>query len=309
METTNNQPPKQSNTNKVLILLIALLTVVCGVLFWLYLDQKKVTQTEIGEKKEVIDEKDAVTKELENMLQQYDALQSDNTALQSEMDAQKQRITDLLSEVEKYKGSAAMMSKYKKETETLRTIMRNYVATIDSLNTLNLRLNEENVEVKKELGTQVNKYQELNKVKEDLTKTVKQASVLSTAELKGTGVYYKSGGKEVETNKAGRTEKIKTCFTLGENKITKPGPKEIFVRIISPQGKILAEGADENYMFEYEGIQGVYSSKKTIDYQNQKQTVCSYFEVKQGEELPGGKYVAQVYSDGVNIGTVNFELK
>lgn len=311
---TNTKPSmseeqKKSNVNKILVVIIAVLTILCGVLFWQFLEQRKAVSTEVAEKQEVTAEKDALSEELENMLGQYDAMQSDNTQMQSQIDEQKGKIEELLKEVQKNKGNTALMIKFKKETETLRKIMQGYVVTIDSLNTLNQNLTNENVNVKSELGKQQNKYEELNKEKENLSQTVAQASILGTLNATAVGVFFRSNGKEVVSNKAKKIEKIKTCFDLTANKIAKKGPKDVYVRILSPDGKVMAEGADESYMFSFDGIKGLYSAKKTVDYQNQRMTVCTFFTMKGGSTFPEGKYVAEIYADQTKIGDVNFELK
>lgn len=303
------QEQKKSNVNKILVLIIALLTVFCGVLVWQYIELNKAVKVEVAEKLEVTEEKDALSVELENMLNEYDNLQSNNQSLQSEMDEQREKIEELLKEVQKHKGNTALMVKYRKETETLRKIMHNYVVTIDSLNTLNLNLKKENLDVKTELNVQHTKYEELNKEKSHLVQRVENASVLAVISASGEGIQYKSSGKEVETNRAKRAEKIKVCFTLGENKIAEKGTREVYVRILSPEGKVLAEGADDSYMFTFEGVKGLYSAKRKVEYQNEVITGCAYFAVKDGETLPSGAYVADIFADKSKIGSVNFELK
>ena len=71
----------------------------------------------------------------------YDTLQTENTVLMAEMAAQKSQIEDLLKKV---KDKDWSVSKLKKETNTLREIMKGYVVTIDSLNQLNQALMAEN---------------------------------------------------------------------------------------------------------------------------------------------------------------------
>ncbi|MFN4233342.1 MAG: coiled-coil domain-containing protein [Bacteroidia bacterium] len=304
------QNQNQNNLIKFLVLIIALLTITCGILIWQFIEQNKAIKTEVAEKQEVIEEKDALTQELENLMKDYESLQTNNKELQAEIDQQKEKIAQLMADVEKYKGNTAMMLKYKKETETLRKIMQGYVVTIDSLNQLNIKLNKENTLVKEELNTQKSKYEELNKVKENLSQTVAKASLLTATNIKATGVSIKSSGKESETNRAKKAEKIKVCFDVLENTIRKPGPITIYVRIITPDGKILSEGADESYMFTYDGgIKGVYSAKKTVDYNNQLMTICAYYNTKESDKLPEGKYVVDLYLDETKIGLANFELK
>jgi predicted nuclease with TOPRIM domain len=305
----NKEETKKSNVNKILVLVIALLTVACGILIWQFIELSKAVKVEVAEKQEVTEEKDALSIDLENLRNEFDNLQSDNTTLQSEIDQQKEKIEQLIKDVEKHKGNTQLMVKYKKETETLRKIMKGYVVTIDSLNTANKKLQNENLQVKSELSAQNVKYNELNKEKSTLAQRVENASILSVLNIYATGIQTKSGGKEVETNRAKRADKIKVCFTLGENRIAQRGAREVFVRILSPEGKVLAEGADDSHMFSFDGIKGLFSAKRTVEYQNEPITGCAVFSVKDGESLPEGRYVADIYCEKTKIGTGTFDLK
>ena len=80
------------------------------------------------------------------MLASYDTLKTDNNQLTTEMEAQKAQIEQLLTQV---KNGNYSLSKAKKEAETLRRIMKGYVATIDSLNQANQLLTAENINVKR----------------------------------------------------------------------------------------------------------------------------------------------------------------
>ena len=304
----NSEAPK-NNINKILILIISLLTIISGVLLWQFVEQRKALEKEILEKEDVTEEKDALSQELETMLNEYENLQSDNYTLQGEIDNQKEKIEELLKDLKKFKGTYAMMEKYRKETVTLRTIMQGYVRTIDSLNTVNANLNKENQEVRGELGKQKSKYEQLNKEKEGLTQKVAQAAKLEVVDVEANGVFYRFNGKESSTNRLKKAEKIKTCFTLPENKIAEPGKKDIFVRITSPDGKVLAEGFDDNFMFKFEGVRGLFTNKRTVEYQNQMMTVCAFYTPKEGEVLPEGKYKVEIYADEFKIGDSSFELK
>ncbi|MBA3901460.1 MAG: hypothetical protein H0X62_14850 [Bacteroidetes bacterium] len=306
---TNKQEQKKTNANKLLVLIIAVLTVFCGILVWQYIELTKAVKVEVAEKGEVTEEKDALSLELENMLMEYDNLQSDNSTLQAEMDQQKEKIEELIKEVARHKGNTNLMVKYKKETETLRKIMHNYVLTIDSLNTANQMLQHENMQVKGELNEKNTKYNELNQERTKLAEKVENASILQASNIIASGIQLKSNGKEVETNRVKRSEKIKVCFTLGVNKIASKGERMVYVRILSPEGKVLAEGADESHMFAFDGVRGLYSAKRAVEYQNELITGCAYFTVKDGDNLPEGKYIADIYADRAKIGTTSFELK
>ena len=77
----------------------------------------------------------------------YDTLQTENSMMIAEIAAQRDRIDDLITQV---KNGNWALSKAKKESETLRSIMKGYIATIDSVNQLNIALTEENLAIKEQ---------------------------------------------------------------------------------------------------------------------------------------------------------------
>ena len=64
--------------------------------------------------------------------------------------------------------------KYKDEMETLRKVMRGYIVQIDSLNTRNRLLTEENVQFKEKLTTAESENLNLSKEKEILNTRVER---------------------------------------------------------------------------------------------------------------------------------------
>ena len=120
--------------NKGLLVLIAILVLACSFLgYKVYqgnntIDQKDATILETNAEREKIE------LELEKMMFSYDTLSTENSFLMAEMAAQRSQIEDLMSKVKNKDWSIA---KLKKETGTLRDIMKGYIVTIDSLNQLN----------------------------------------------------------------------------------------------------------------------------------------------------------------------------
>ena len=122
------------------------------------------------------------------------------------------------------------------------------------------------------------------------------------------GVRFKSGGKKIiETFKAKRVEKLKVDFTLGENKIAKRGNKDVYIRVLTPDGKELAQANDDANMFNFNGVRGFFSTKETIKYNNEETAMSLYCEKKDGF-LPGN-YIIEIYSDEANIGKTNLKLE
>ena len=300
-----------SNDNKkkgaLLWVLIGLLAITNAVSFWMYWQEKNKAATEIVIKEQVIIERDNVKVELLQLQKDFENLQTNDKTLQVEIEAKKAEITQLLEDAEKHKGDAYIISKLKKESETLRQIMRGYVRTIDSLGTMNKTLIVEKNSVLKELDTEKGKISGLNKDKEDLQATIQKGSILTCFNLVAKGVKFKSGGKkESETTKASRTQKIKVSFSLGENKIAKAGEKTVFIRIVTPDGKEMAKNYDDNYKFTFNKSSGYFAGKETLNYSNAEISGVTYCE-GQGE-LVAGNYIIEVSCDGVIIASSTLRL-
>lgn len=305
--STENKPEvnkKGNKTNKFLIVVTILLLCFCGYLIWQNLELQKLLEKGEIAYTEVSSERDEVQAELEEMLAKYESLETNNEELTAELEEQKTKIEQLLKEA---KGKNWSIYKLKKETETLRRIMKGYVVQIDSLNQVNSKLTAENHTVRTELSNEKSKTKDLTEKNEDLSDLVTVASYLKTTGLQSYGVKVKSNNTGKETDRAKKTDKIRTSFTIEQNKITVPGKKWIYVRILTPDGKVLSEKTDDSNKFDFNGVRGLYSSKKLIDYQNQKMALT--IDWKKMDEFPIGEYNVEVYADGVDIGKTKFSLK
>jgi hypothetical protein len=300
---------ENSNKKKPLVLwfIIFLLTITNCLTIWFLLKEqgKVVEQKTISET--IIVERDNVRSDLLSLKEDYNEIVAKDSVMQKKIDEQKARIEELIIEAEKHKGDAYTISKLRKETETLRAIMKGFVRTIDSLNTLNQTLVAEKKTVLKQLSAEKEKQNTLIKEKDELKSTIEKGSILTCFNISAKAVLFKKGGKkEVETTKASKTEKIKISFSLGENKIAKPGEKTVYIRIITPDGKELAKSYDDNYKFTFNKSSGYYAGKETLNYANTEITGVTYCE-GQGEFV-SGNYTIEITCDGVVIGSSSIKL-
>ncbi len=302
---------EKQNSNKkrgiILWVIILLLMGSNGYTIWLLLkEQNKVVEQKIVTET-IIVERDNVKSDLLVLQKDYEGLVAKDAAMQKDIDEKKARIEELIIEAEKHKGDAYMLSKLRKEAETLRAIMQGYVRTIDSLNTLNQNLVAEKKTVLKQLDVEKEKQNTLVKEKEELKSTIAKGSILTCFNVNAKGVAFKRGGKkEIETTKARKTEKIKVTFSLGENKIAKAGEKTVYIRIMTPDGKEMAKSYDETYKFSFDKSSGYYAGKETLNYANVEITGVTYCE-GQGELVPGN-YTIEITCDGVVIGSSSLKL-
>jgi len=287
--------------------IITLLLVTNGVTLWLWQNEKSEVVREKIIREKVIVEKDNLQEDLLSLQKDYEGLHATNATMQKEIDEKRARIEELIKEAAKHKGDAAIIRKLRQETETLREIMKSYVRTIDSLNTLNKTLVAEKKTVIKQLGLEKEKQTVLQKEKEELKSTIAKGSILSCFNVSAKGVYYKRGGKkELESGKAKRVEKIKVSFSLGENKIAKAGEKTVFIRVMTPDGKEMAKSYDDNYKFSFNQSSGYYAGKTELNYANTEISGVAYCE-GQGEMIPGN-YIIEITCDGVVVGTTTLKL-
>jgi hypothetical protein len=301
---SNIPPEEKGKENRLLIIIIFILAILLLLLGWQYWRQKQtmVVQTQVA-----VDKIDTVRSELINLQAQYATLKTSDQSLQDKLNSKKDTITMLLQQAEKYKNDPYIIARLKKETETLRAIMVDYVKSIDSLNTLNKKLTIEKNAVVDSLKTQKNYSGQLEKQNSKLQDVVKTGSMLAATSITAEGVHYRFGKKEVTTDKAKKAEKIKLQFTITANRIASAGNKNIYVRVLTPDGKELSKTGDETSMFSFENTKGYYDVVQSIDYTNQDLSLVVYCESPTGF-LPGN-YIIKLYSDGSEMGETTLTFK
>lgn len=301
------QENEQKKRGGILWIIVALLLGSNIITLWLYWQEKNKAAEQIVVTEKVLVEKNTIQSDLLELQKEYDNLKTNDAALQKEIDEKKAYIEQLLKEAQKHKGDAYIISKLKKETETLRQIMIGYVHTIDSLGQLNQTLRVEKENVIKELDSEKGKITNLNKEKDELKATIEKGSILSCFNVKASAVKLKNGGKkETVTDKAKRADKIKVSFTLSENKIAKPGEKTVYVRIITPDGKEMAKNYDDNYKFVFDKSSGYYAGKETLNYANVEISGVLYCEGM--DPLVPGNYIIEITCDKVVVATTSLKL-
>ncbi|HVA98270.1 MAG TPA: hypothetical protein VNG53_05190 [Bacteroidia bacterium] len=312
MENTQNpiekKPEEQKSRDRVFIIIIILLLFLCGILGWQYWVQKNRADQEIVVTKTITVEKDNVKADLLTLQTDYAGLKTNNTALQAQLDSKRDTIAALLVQAEKYKDDAYIMSRLRKEANTLREIMKGYVVTIDSLNTLNQHLTVERDQANQNLKSEKGKTEVLNKENENLQTVVNTGSILQANGITAEAVHEKSGGKrESETSHAKRTDKIKVSFTIAQNNISRTGNRDIYLRIISPDGKELSPTTDQSSMFEFQGGKGFFAGKQSFNYQDQQISLTMYGT--SNAPFVSGKYIIDIYADKAEIGQTTLTLK
>ena len=300
-----NQHEKKSGNRifAILSVLFALLSAFLGYQLW---NQKQTTTVIIQQKEQLNTDFESTRTELSEVQKAFEGLQTNNKQLQSELDAKKEEIEDLMEKVNKYKGDAAMLVKLRKEIQNLKNSIAMYVHHVDSLNTVNKALTEENTQVKTDLASEKDKSEKLSSEKKQL---IELGSKHKVYDFFADAIRIKGGSKEIATTKARRVDKIRANFILGENKIAKTGELNLYMKVTAPDGQVLVTSKDDNNMFMSQGSRQYYSAKKTLSFNGSSQDVCLYFVKKENEKLKDGDYKVEVFVEGEPAGISSFKLK
>ena len=276
------QPSKNRNST-ILLALVVLLLISNVVLLFLWFQKKDQAMASADQVTAVTSEKENVTKLLEDMLVQYDTLSTNNDQLRTGMDSLQKQIVTLMDKV---KRGNYDVHKAKREAETLRKIMKGYVVTIDSLNQVNQALMVENVNTKQQLGEVTGQKQALESKTAAQQALIDKGSVLTATAMTANALFVRNSGKQVDTERSSKAEMIKCCFNLGENRITQAGTKTLYMRVIGPDGSVLP-ASDQANRFFYDGVEGEFSVKRDVNYQNEPVDVCMFWTAT--GKLTGGE--------------------
>lgn len=292
--------------NKGYIAIIVALLLTCAFLAYNLSERSG----EVTEKTEEVESLEIDRRELELDLQKmrfsYDTLRTENTVLMAEMADQRSQIDELLNKV---KDRNYSINKLQKETGTLREIMKGYVYTIDSLNTLNQALMAENSEMKNQVDLVTSENRELQERQQNMEGLIATGQVLQTTELSATAIKLRNNGKQVDIRRAGRADMIKSCFTILENRIAKPGDRELYMRIVGPDGNTLP--SKDGVVVKNFGEEGElnYSVMRNVEYNNAEMEVCIFYTIPDGFDLSKGDYKLFIYEGEVRIGVIDMALK
>lgn len=225
---------------------------------------------------------------------------------QATIERQKIKIEEL---IRKGNVSPAEYAKAKQELEELKSSRDKFVGQIDSLEKKNKTLASENQSLKQTLDAEKENLKKLERQKLALEQKVTIGSILKAQNVTANGFRDKSNGEEVASNNIKKIGKLKICFEIDENKIAEKGEKKIVLRILNPSNSCISIPAfgSGSFIFAETGEVKEFTTTTTIDYNNEKKSVCVYW--KQDKPYAKGKYTAEIYHEGYLIGKTAFDLK
>lgn len=294
----NEKKSNNSGLKAAVVILALLLLGSVGYIFKMSADNKK-------EVTELTTEKDKFANELRASIEELKSSKSEN----AELDAERQKLIkeneELLAKVEKAEGDAAAMARYKNEYFRLKKEQDNLVAEIKLLKEQNVILTS-NLDSTNVVLDEERKFKDTLLLQNDnLAKTVEKGSRLSVLNLNVQAVKERNSGKQIDTDKASRADKLKISFIIAENQIAKSGTRKYYVQVIDSKNNIL--GDKETIAIGGEGMSLTYSFITQVKYENKTVQVN---EELSGNEFNAGTYFVNVFNEkGENVSKTSFNLR
>ena len=281
--------------NLPLIVLGAIAAVLAIVLAYVWFTNYKL----VGQLNE---EKEELTQQMISLREDYDTLSSDYDEINAQLDSSREQVNQLIERLKETEArDRAKIRKYEKELGTLRSIMRNYIVQIDSLNTLNKKLPADAAAARREAEVSKARSEELSQKVEHLSGQVAAGSV-----IKARGLViepYDGSGKVNE--RSSRVVKMLTSLTLIENDLAPKGPVRVYIRVKDPSGVLLTNASSRNFTCGGEPMMA--SASREVDYQGSEVDLSIY--LNDISSYQKGIYTVEAYTSQTKLGSAEVLLR
>ena len=273
-------------------------------------------------KNKMAEDNDLAKKQMQS---QIDYVKTDRASIQSDFDAASAKIDQLVSQNSKLDSA---MQKDKSEMlemqSKIKGLLSNNKATaaelkkaremINSLTDKTAKYEARIAELEKENGVLTNKNTVLTKERDStVTQNIaikKIGSVLHASNLRMEPIHKRKNGKEKETSKAKKVDVLRVKFDIDENRIAESGTKQIYLRIVAPDGTILSNQANgSGKMTTAKGDQVSFSIMKEISLIKEMPVKDVVVDWNQEGDFQRGNYLIEIFSEGYKVGNGNVTLK
>jgi myosin heavy subunit len=306
-------PAKKSNTKNILIGVLA-----AGLLgtwgYFLY-DKNKAGDKIENQSKQITElstDKSELQQDFDNALARLDSVTGANNNLSGEnaemqakynkdIDAKKAEIRRILNDKNATTSQLAkaktMIAELNDKITGLETEVARLTGENQELTSVNTTLKQEKTDLETNLATRTTEKQELEK-------TVDVASTFSASNIQVAAVDSKKSGKEKETTKAKRVDKLVVSFDV-ENRIAKSGPADMYIVVTAPDGKVISESG--NVLSTRADGDKNFTAKVPLNYEQGTRKNIQ-FPIQQSDFLTGD-YKVEIYHNGFKIGQGTRSLK
>ena len=281
---------------KVMYALIAVVVLLAGALAYVWWNKTTLVN-------ELNVEKEELTSQMIALQNDYATLSSDYDMINSQLDSSREEVSQLIERIKKTEATnRSKMRQYEKELGTLRSIMRNYIVQIDSLNTLNKKLTADAAAARREAAESRKKSEELSKTVKDLSGQVAVGSVVKARGLKLEA--YNASDKI--TDRSSRVVRLIASLALVENDLATKGPVRVYIRVKDPDGILLTNSSQRTFSVAG-GEPMICTASREVDYEGKEVELGIYIN-----DIPSfakGIYTIEAYTEQTKLGDAELMLR
>ena len=237
--------------------------------------------------------------ELDEMAKNYEGISTKNEDISNRIVKSISNIAALKDSVKKVKEkNFGSLIKYRKLIASLQSENRNLIQEVDSLNNINIALQEKNSAINGELEEKTlvtNELQAKNaalkKVTDDLDYKLAPAKSIQISPISVIAMREKRSGQLAITNKASQTDAFRINFKLIENVLATPGTKKIHIQLKDDAGNVLVPKG-EVVLKNKQTI--LVSDELVAEYEKEDLEVLSLLLIE-NQELEKGNYTINVF--------------
>lgn len=281
---------------KVMYALIAVAVLLAGALAYVWWDKTSLVN-------ELNIEKEELTSQMIALQNDYATLSSDYDTINSQLDSSREEVSQLIERIKKTEATnRSKMRQYEKELGTLRSIMRNYIVQIDSLNTLNKKLTADAAAARREAAESRRQSEELSKTVESLSGQVAVGSVIKARGLKLEA--YNASDKV--TDRSSRVVRMIATLSLVENDLAEKGPVRVYIRVKDPDGILLTNSSQRTFSVAG-GDPMISTTSREVDYQGKEIDLGIY--INDIPDFVKGIYTVEAYTEQTKLGDAELMLR
>ncbi|CAG5067684.1 hypothetical protein DYBT9623_00405 [Dyadobacter sp. CECT 9623] len=278
------------------------------------------------EKQENLAKDEIITAKTEEVL----SIKTKLDSISAELDVKIAEIQKLGGSVDSLVALKEQLEKDKRELKNATTYSAaNYNKKIKSYESILSEKDSEIATLRQQLGVATTKNEELSQKltglesekqlladsvtnysvqNRELSEKVNLASALKAEALTVNAVNSKGKERQGGKYKAKRIDKLRVNFKIAENPVAKQNEKQIYLRILDPDGAVLSDMATGSGSFVHNGKELIYSSSQVVNFDNSNQSVDILYG-RGGIPLKDGKYAIELYSEGFKIGEGDFTVR
>ena len=252
--------------------------------------------------KELKIEKEDLTKEMIALQNDYASLSSDYESINMQLDSSREEVSQLIERIKRTEATnRTKIRQYEKELGTLRSIMRNYIVQIDSLNTLNQKLTADAAAARREAAESRRQNEELNRTVKDLS-----GQVAAGAVLKGRGLRLDAyNASNRITDRSSRVVRLMATLSLVENELADKGATRVYIQVKDPDGALLTNASSKEFLLD--GQPMMASASREVVYQGSEVELSIYLN-----DIPDyvkGIYTVEAFTEKGSLGTAELMLR